>query len=210
MINPSDLRDLIPKLPKRGGFDTPKLIVLGIGNPENDYHHTRHNVGFWAVNTILDQHQVTLNRTKRSYDSWIGKLYGETIVVGKSKTYMNDSGMAARALLKDYKSSADSLLIIYDDMDIAPGNIRLKKQGGPGGHNGMKSICERLGTNDFPRLRIGIGRPSDKQDTISYVLSSPNSKEVELITSILEKIDDVLNSIICDGLDATMEWANRS
>ena len=209
MINPSDLRDLIPKLPKRGGFDTPKLIVLGIGNPENDYHHTRHNVGFWAVNTILDQHQVTLNRTKRSYDSWIGKLYGETIVVGKSKTYMNDSGMAARALLKDYKSSADSLLIIYDDMDIAPGNIRLKKQGGPGGHNGMKSICERLGTNDFPRLRIGIGRPSDKQDTISYVLSSPNSKEVELITSILEKIDDVLNSIICDGLDATMEWANR-
>ena len=128
MINPSDLRDLIPKLPKRGGFDIPKLIVLGIGNPENDYHHTRHNVGFWAVNTILDQHQVTLNRTKRSYDSWIGKLYGETIVVGKSKTYMNDSGMAARALLKDYKSSADSLLIIYDDMDIAPGNIRLKKQ----------------------------------------------------------------------------------
>ena len=117
--------------------------------------------------------------------------------------------MAARALLKDYKSSADSLLIIYDAMDIAPGNIRLKKQGGPGGHNGMKSICERLGTNDFPRLRIGIGRPSDKQDTISYVLSSPNSKEVELITSILEKIDDVLNSIICDGLDATMEWANR-
>ena len=209
MINPSDLRDLIPKLPKRGGFDTPKLIVLGIGNPENDYHHTRHNVGFWAVNTILDQHQVTLNRTKRSYDSWIGKLYGETIVVGKSKTYMNDSGMAARALLKDYKSSADSLLIIYDDMDIAPGNIRLKKQGGPGGHNGMKSICERLGTNDFPRIRIGIGRPSNKQDTISYVLSSPNSKEVELITSILEKIDDVLNSIICDGLDATMEWANR-
>ena len=209
MINPSDLRDLIPKLPKRGGFDTPKLIVLGIGNPENDYHHTRHNVGFWAVNTILDQHQVTLNRTKRSYDSWIGKLYGETIVVGKSKTYMNDSGMAARALLKDYKSSADSLLIIYDDMDIAPGNIRLKKQGGPGGHNGMKSICERLGTNDFPRLRIGIGRPSDKQDTISYVLSSPNSKEAKLITSILEKIDDVLNSIICDGLDATMEWANR-
>ena len=123
---------------------------------------------------------------------------------------MNDSGMAARALLKDYKSSADSLLIIYDDMDIAPGNIRLKKQGGPGGHNGMKSICERLGTNDFPRLRIGIGRPSDKQDTISYVLSSPNSKEVELITSILEKIDDVLNSIICDGLNTTMEWANRS
>ena len=209
MINPSDLRDLIPKLPKRGGFDIPKLIVLGIGNPENDYHHTRHNVGFWAVNTILDQHQVTLNRTKRSYDSWIGKLYGETIVVGKSKTYMNDSGMAASALLKDYRSAADSLLIIYDDMDIAPGNIRLKKQGGPGGHNGMKSICERLGTNDFPRLRIGIGRPSDKQDTISYVLSSPNSKEVELITSILEKIDDVLNSIICDGLDATMEWANR-
>ena len=210
MINPSDLRDLTPKLPKRGGFDTPKLIVLGIGNPENDYHHTRHNVGFWAVNTILDQHQVTLNRTKRSYDSWIGKLYGETIVVGKSKTYMNDSGMAASALLKDYRSAADSLLIIYDDMDIAPGNIRLKKQGGPGGHNGMKSICERLGTNDFPRLRIGIGRPSDKQDTISYVLSSPNSKEVELITSILEKIDDVLNSIICDGLNTTMEWANRS
>ena len=209
MINPSDLRDLTPKLPKRGGFDIPKLIVLGIGNPENDYHHTRHNVGFWAVNTILDQHQVTLNRTKRSYDSWIGKLYGETIVVGKSKTYMNDSGMAASALLKDYRSAADSLLIIYDDMDIAPGNIRLKKQGGPGGHNGMKSISERLGTNDFPRIRIGIGRPSNKQDTISYVLSSPNSKEAELITSILEKIDDVLNSIICDGLDATMEWANR-
>ena len=210
MINPSDLRDLIPKLPKRGGFDIPKLIVLGIGNPENDYHHTRHNVGFWAVNTILDQHQVTLNRTKRSYDSWIGKLYGETIVVGKSKTYMNDSGMAARALLKDYKSSADSLLIIYDDMDIAPGNIRLKKQGGPGGHNGMKSICERLGTNDFPRLRIGIGRPSDKQDTISYVLSSPSLTESQSISSILEKTDEVLNSIISQGLDATMEWANRS
>ncbi|MBR61590.1 MAG: aminoacyl-tRNA hydrolase [Dehalococcoidia bacterium] len=210
MINPSHLRGLIPKLTKRGDFDIPKLIVLGIGNPENDYHHTRHNVGLWAVNTILDKHQATLNHTKRSYDAWIGKLYGETIVVGKSKTYMNDSGMAARALLKEYKLSADSLLIIYDDMDIAPGNIRLKKQGGPGGHNGMKSICERLDTKDFPRLRIGIGRPSDKQDTISYVLSSPNPKETELITSILEKIDGVLNSIICDGLDTTMEWANRS
>lgn len=210
MINPSDLTGFIPRLSKRRNFKIPKLIVLGIGNPETDYHSTRHNVGLWAIKTIIDKYQLDMNSNKRAYDSWVGKLYGETIVIGKSKTYMNDSGLAARALLKDYKASPNCLLVIYDDMDIAPGNIRLKKQGGPGGHNGMKSICERIGTNDFPRLRIGIGRPSKHQDTVSYVLSSPSLTESQSIASILEKTDDILNSFISHGIDATMEWANRS
>ena len=210
MINPSDLRDLIPRLSKRRDFKIPKLIVLGIGNPENDYHHTRHNAGIRAIKTIIDKYQLDLNSNKRSYDSWIGQLYGETIVIAKSNTYMNDSGLSARALLKDYNAPPNCLLVIYDDMDITPGKIRLKKQGGPGGHNGMKSVCERIGTNDFPRLRIGIGRPSKHQDTVSYVLSSPSLTESQSIASILEKTDDILNSFISHGIDATMEWANRS
>ncbi|PZC45704.1 MAG: peptidyl-tRNA hydrolase, PTH1 family [Chloroflexi bacterium] len=210
MINPSELRGLIPRLSKRRKLNTPKLIVLGIGNPGNEYHNTRHNAGFWAIKTIIDKYQLDLNSNKTSYDSWIGKLYSETIVIGKSKTYMNDSGLAAKALLKEYKASSKCLLVIYDDMDIEPGNIRLKKQGGPGGHNGMKSIIERIGTNDFPRLRIGIGRPSRYQDTVSYVLSSPRTTESQAIALILDQTDEILNGIVSKGLNATMEWTNRS
>jgi len=209
MINPSDLTGFIPRLSKRRNFKIPKLIVLGIGNPETDYHSTRHNVGLWAIKTIIDKYQLDLNSNKRTYDSWIGKLYGETIVIGKSKTYMNNSGLAARALLKDYKAAPNCLLVIYDDMDIAPGNIRLKKQGSPGGHNGMKSIQEYIGTSDFPRLRIGIGRPKKSTSGADHVLDNFSVEEIEDVKKISKKIIDHISILINKDLDLFSSKINQ-
>ena len=210
MIIPVDIKHLISRIPKREKLTLPELIVVGLGNPGIKYINTRHNAGFWAIKTISDLHKLEFNSNKRTYKAWEGDLFGHGIVISKPKTYMNDSGLAVMALLKKYKVSSSQLMVIYDDMDISPGRLKLKNSGGPGGHNGMKSIIDHIGTNDFPRLRIGIGRPNDSSDNTSYVLSQPHSDELTQIAKALEKTDEILSGIMSDGIDTTMEWANRS
>jgi peptidyl-tRNA hydrolase, PTH1 family len=176
----------------------PQLIV-GLGNPEPKYDHTRHNIGFAAIDVLAQTWQISLTENRK-----FQALYGEgTGPRGKARllkplTYMNRSGQAIRATMDWYKLAPTSVLVIYDDMDLPLGRIRLRCSGSAGGHNGMKSTIMHLGTDVFPRLRIGIGKPVEnnvigESSTISYVLGRFTADESKRVTTLLN--DLVLNAV---------------
>ncbi|MGL5793558.1 MAG: aminoacyl-tRNA hydrolase, partial [Waterburya sp.] len=164
----------------------PELIV-GLGNPEPKYDKTRHNIGFDAVDELAQVWQMPLKENKRFQG-----LFAEGVTPGGKKirllkplTYMNRSGQSVRAAVDWYKLQPQSILVIYDDMDLPIGRLRIRLSGSAGGHNGMKSIIAHLGSQDFPRLRIGIGKSDGKKETISHVLGKFNPTETQVITEIL-------------------------
>jgi PTH1 family peptidyl-tRNA hydrolase len=176
----------------------PQLIV-GLGNPEPKYDYTRHNIGFAAIDALARTWQISLTENRK-----FQALYGEGAGPGgkarllKPLTYMNRSGQAIRATIDWYKLAPTSVLVIYDDMDLPLGRIRLRCSGSAGGHNGMKSTIAHLGTAAFPRLRIGIGKPVDnngigESGTISYVLGRFTADESKRVTTLLN--DLVLNAV---------------
>ena len=145
-------------------------IIVGLGNPENEYSNTRHNMGFDTINKIAKQYNIEIYKKNFKGLYGTGIIEGEKVVLLKPQTYMNLSGESVKEILKFYKLDTSNLIIIYDDIDIEKGIIKLRKTGGAGTHNGMKSVIEEIGTEKFPRVRIGIGKPEYKEDMINYVL----------------------------------------
>ena len=145
-------------------------LIIGLGNPEEEYSKTRHNMGFNAINKIADQYGIKVNKSKFQglYESAI--IEGKKVMLIKPQTYMNLSGECIKQFVDFYKIPNEDILVIYDDMDIEPGKIKIRKKGGAGGHNGMKSIIKMLGTEEFARIRTGIGRPKHNGDDINYVI----------------------------------------
>ncbi|MFC7394731.1 aminoacyl-tRNA hydrolase [Scopulibacillus cellulosilyticus] len=162
-------------------------LIVGLGNPGSKYEHTRHNIGFEAIDAISEKHQIPLTKTKFNALYGKGKINDEDILLVKPLTYMNLSGEAVAPLMNFYKLSIDDLLVIYDDMDLAVGKIRLRKKGSAGGHNGIKSLIAHLGTQDFKRIRVGIGRPDGRQPVIDYVLQRFGENEKDTISQAIEK-----------------------
>ena len=187
----------------------PELIVVGLGNPGPEYAATRHNTGFWAIDDLSDRHHLPLPDRRRSCVLGEGAIDGRPVVLAKPRTYVNESGRAVRYLLDRYRLGADRLLIVYDDMDLPPGRLRLKASGGPGGHNGMKSVAEAVGDGVFPRLRIGVGRPGGGEGDVPYVLGTPTEPERRLIEDAVTRVSQVIAAILSDGMERTMDWANR-
>ncbi len=165
----------------------PPRLIVGLGNPGPEYEATRHNVGFWFVDQLADHLRVSLapqvkffGRAGRAGDLWLLQ----------PTTYMNRSGQAVAALANFYKIAADEVLVIHDDLDLAPGAIRVKQGGGNGGHNGLKDIQARLGTPDFWRLRLGIGHPRElglAQQVVDFVLHPPRKEEMPDIEQALSR-----------------------
>ena len=193
----------------------PKLIV-GLGNPEPKYNQTRHNIGFAGVDTIANIWQVSLSENRKfkaefgeSTRPKAGKIY-----LLKPLTYMNGSGEAIRAVLDWYKLPPSSVLIIYDDMDLPMGRLRLRLSGSAGGHNGMKSAIAHLGTLEFPRLRIGIGKPknftveSGEPKTISHVLGKFSPTENQLMAQVLELVVGAVELSLKQGIEKAMSLYN--
>ena len=164
-------------------------LIVGLGNPDNHLLNTRHNVGFWLV----DQLSASLNQDfkfNKKYDSDILEydINDDKIVIMKPLTYINDSGSPLVKYIKNKNINPENILIIFDDLDLQVGQIKIKFSGGSGGHNGLNSIIEKIGSKDFWRLRIGIDKPRDKADTVNYVLGRPTQEERKVINESISKI----------------------
>ena len=192
----------------------PQLIV-GLGNPEPKYDQTRHNIGFAAVDALARSWQIALSEN-RKFQGVFGEGRGpkaDKIRLLKPLTYMNRSGQAIRAVTDWYKLPPESVLVIYDDMDLPLGKMRLRLSGSAGGHNGMKSAIAHLSTQNFPRLRIGIGRPqgttsSDEPGAVSHVLGRFSSAETQLMSEVLQLVVECIELSLKQGVEKAMNRYN--
>ena len=188
----------------------PQLIV-GLGNPEPKYDKTRHNIGFDAVDALARRSQITWSENRR-FQALFGEGQGrkeDKLRLLKPLTYMNRSGQAIRAATDWYKLPPESVLIIYDDMDLPLGRLRLRLSGSAGGHNGMKSAIAHLGTQNFPRLRIGIGKSGTDKDSISHVLGKFSPQETQLISEVLQLVVDAVELSLKQGVQKAMSLYNN-
>ena len=183
-------------------------IIVGLGNPEPEYSRTRHNMGFDVINLLAEKNNIDLSRNKHNAIYGTGIINGEKVILIKPQTFMNNSGEAVVEFAKFYKEDINNILVIYDDMDTEIGTIRVRAKGGAGSHNGMKSIVSELNSEDFPRIRVGIGRPKSEYDRIDYVIGQiPEEEYIELQKG--EKIAvDATEYWIKNGIDNTMNKYN--
>lgn len=164
--------------------------IVGLGNPGKKYKDTRHNAGFMVVDELLRRHGWSLSKSKFNADYTIETLNGNKVLLVEPKTYMNLSGDAIRPLLDYYSVDVEDVLVIYDDLDLPPGKIRLRQKGGHGGHNGIRSTISHLGTKEFKRVRIGVGRPNTPVPVVDYVLGQFHKAEQNDVQQSIEKAAD--------------------
>lgn len=183
-------------------------VIVGLGNPGRRYAATRHNAGFWCVDALARRHHIRLGQRRRLAVLGEGAIGDEDVVLAKPRTYMNASGDAVRYLLDRFHPSLEEVLVIYDDLDLPTGRVRLRPTGSAAGHRGMASIIAALGTQDFPRLRIGIGRPSAVMDEVAYVLGRPTGDERRGLEEAVERAADAVEIMVAEGLDIAMSRVN--
>lgn len=183
-------------------------LIIGLGNPEEEYSKTRHNMGFNAINKIAEQYGLKINKNKFQglYESAI--IEGQKVILIKPQTYMNLSGECVKQFVDFYKIQKEEILVIYDDMDIEPGKIKIRKKGGPGGHNGMKSIIKMLGTEELSRIRVGIGRPEHNGDEINYVIGAIPEEEIPKLNEGVEDAKEAVIEVLKNGIDSAMNKLN--
>lgn len=183
-------------------------IIVGLGNPGKDYDRTRHNVGFMTI----DQLAKTLNVTspKLKFKALFGEanINGEKVLLVKPQTYMNNSGEAVRELMNYYKVEVEDLIVIYDDIDIGFSDIRIRKKGSSGSHNGMKSVIYQIQSDQFSRIRIGVGKKHENQDLANFVLSHFDKNEIEDIEIAVKYAAEAALCIIKEGVDSAMNKYN--
>lgn len=184
------------------------FVVLGLGNPGQSYGKTRHNAGFMAVDCLASESGVKIDRRGEGYVYGVCRVGEEEVVLAKPLTYMNLSGGAAERLLRHYGASPASLIVVYDDCDLELGRVRVRKDGGSGGHRGVASIMERLQTADFLRLRLGIGAPKPGTELSDYVLLPFGAEEKEVFEDELKRAAAALADIIKNGADFAMNFYN--
>ena len=187
-----------------------QFIIVGLGNPGRAYRETRHNIGFTLVNHLAERLGVEFTRMESNSLVTKGTYAGHQLILAKPITYMNLSGQAVRSLVRFYKIPLDKLLICYDDVDLPLGTLRMRPDGGAGGHKGMQSIIEQLGNQGFPRLRIGIGRPPGRKTAASYVLDDFSPDETEFLQVILDRAVDAVLTFVTDGIDTAMNQYNST
>lgn len=183
-------------------------LIAGLGNPGQEYRASRHNVGFMAADRLAERLGTSFSRLESKALLAKADLNGNRIILAKPQTFMNLSGQAVASLARFYRVQHENLLVIYDDVDLPFGTIRLRPGGGSGGQKGMASIIERLGTQDFPRLRIGIDRPPGRMDAAAYVLQNFNPSEAEMLPMILDRAADAVLLFVTQGLAAAMTKFN--
>ncbi|QZA77724.1 aminoacyl-tRNA hydrolase [Deefgea tanakiae] len=172
-------------------------LIVGLGNPGAEYEATRHNAGFWLVDHLARDGQISLRHDSKFHGfSGRVKIAGQDIWLLQPQTYMNRSGLAVVALAQFYKILPDEILVVHDELDIAPGLVKLKQGGGNGGHNGLKDIQAHLSTPNFWRLRLGIGHPGNKNEVANFVLKPPRKEEQDLIDDAILKSLAVLPKVV--------------
>ena len=192
-----------------------RWLIVGLGNPGSEYAHNRHNVGYWCVNRLARMHGIKL-KAKTLAATGEGTINGHPAVLLKPRTYVNRSGDAVAPALKRWNVALDHLIVVYDDLDLPAGRVRIRPGGGDGGYKGLKSIIASLGGKDFARIRIGIGRPhvdgepSWEPDVVGdYVLSDPTPQDTKTLQDAASRAAKTVEMIIGEGLEAAMNRLNR-
>src|SRR5262245_14601281 len=185
-----------------------KYLIVGLGNPGRDYAFNRHNVGFMVVSRLATKHKTAFTRRQGKSLVTTLRLDEKQVVLAKPQAYMNLSGDAVQSLLKFYDISLSELLVCFDELDLPVGTIRIRPEGGSSGHNGMKSIIDRLGTREFPRLRIGIGRPPGRMDPAAFVLMDFKEADAEIMDLTLNRAVEAIETFVKDGLNTDMNNFN--
>jgi peptidyl-tRNA hydrolase, PTH1 family len=192
-----------------------RWLIVGLGNPGPAYSHNRHNVGYWTVNRLARLHGVSL-KARRLATIGDGRIEESEVVLVKPRTYVNNSGHAVAAVLKHTRVRPENVLVIYDELDLPAGRLRIKAKGGTAGHNGLRSIAAALGTTDFPRLRVGIGRPQvdgeptwDSDVVAVWVLSDPTPQETKTLQNAVERAASAVELVVAEGIEAAMNRYNK-
>jgi peptidyl-tRNA hydrolase, PTH1 family len=185
------------------------FLIVGLGNPGEQYARHRHNVGFQSVKYLADRHGLSFGEKQHKARIASGTIRGQRVVLAKPFTYMNDSGQSVAALVRWHKLDPSSeLIVVYDDLDLEFGKLRLRANGSAGGQNGMKSIIAQLGTQQFARLRVGIGRPPAGHDPRDYVLNNWSREQTEALPALYDRVADALETWISDGIVLAMTRFN--
>jgi peptidyl-tRNA hydrolase, PTH1 family len=192
-----------------------RWIIVGLGNPGPAYSHNRHNVGYWTVNRLARLHGIPL-KARRLAALGEGKIGDTDVLLVKPRTYVNNSGHAVAAALKHAKVRPENVLIVYDELDLPAGRLRLKAKGGTAGHNGLRSVAAALGSTDFPRLRVGIGRPHvdgeptwDPDVVAVWVLGDPTPQETKTLQDAVSRAAKAVETVVEDGIEAAMNQYNK-
>lgn len=187
-------------------------LIVGLGNPGPRYARNRHNIGFQCIDLLARRHRLEINRTQLRAsvgDGWISRRdERRKVILAKPLTYMNASGEAVGPLLRYYQLEPDDLIVVHDDIDLAAATLRLRRNGSSGGQNGIKSIIQHVGSQDFHRIRVGIGRPPGRMDPADYVLQDFALAEEEAVAVVREKVCDALECWMFEGIDAAMNHFN--
>lgn len=184
-------------------------LIIGLGNPGDEYKRTRHNTGFMVIDELASAFNIAVNRKR--YKAYIGEgsINDVRVVLGKPQTFMNLSGDSAAQMIKGFNLSADDLIIIYDDMDMDIGRIRIRDKGSHGGHRGVRSIIDAIGTDNFVRLKVGIGRPPSGSDPSDYVLTNFKKNEMPALKEAMKTASDAVSLLVKDDIVAAMNRFNR-
>jgi peptidyl-tRNA hydrolase, PTH1 family len=186
------------------------FLLVGLGNPGREYRDTRHNIGFMLMDKFANRLEVDFTRSQSKAIFTVGHYQGHKIILAKPQSFMNRSGHPTQAMLKFYKLAPVDLLVVYDDVDLPFDTLRLKPSGGTAGHKGMNSIVEQLGTKDFARLRLGVGRPPGHKQAANFVLKPFSKAEQEFLDQYLGRAADAILAYIREGVDLAMTVYNRN
>ena len=184
-------------------------IIAGLGNPGSRYQMTRHNMGFDVIDLLVERHRIPQSGVKFNAMYGKGMIGGQSVILMKPLSYMNLSGGPVQQMASFFKISPEQLIVIHDDIDLAPGQLRIRKKGSAGGHNGMKDIIQKLGTEEFCRIRVGVGAKPKDWDLADYVLSRFDAQERALADEAIAQAADAVELIMTEGVDAAMNHFNR-
>ena len=198
----------MPRLKKKKVTNNKINLIVGLGNPGNKYNQTRHNIGFSFIDFLSKQIDCSISHSK--FQSLVGSkdVDGQKLILIKPQTFMNDSGIAVKEVKNFYKIDTNRIIIIYDDLDLNVGQIKIKNNGGSGGHNGINSIINNIGNNEFIRIRVGIGKPKEKSMTNKYVLSKFDENDQKIVNDINDLAKEIIYSIVFKSISFAMNTFN--
>jgi len=183
-------------------------VILGIGNPGKQYENTKHNIGFISLDFLAASLGIQINKIKHKALIGEGTIGGEKVLLVKPQTYVNLSGESAGEILRFYKVPPENLIVIYDDVNLAAGRVRIRPKGSDGGHNGIKSILYHLKSDQFPRIRLGVGQKPPEYDLADWVLSKFTDEEIKVLSKTVDKVPDMVREIIVNGAESAMNRYN--
>ena len=194
--------------PGSSGREPPALVIVGLGNPGPKYAETRHNVGFWCIDLLAKRRDIKLERKHKTSVLGEGEIEGQRVILVKPRTFVNRSGQAVEYLMTRYAIPVEKVLIIHDDINLPVGRLRLRPNGSAGGHNGIRSVIDATGSQDFPRLRIGVGKPPDGADQIGHVIGEMSPQERKATDEALERVVQAVSSLLTENIDVAMNRFN--